>query len=153
MNKRILQEAKLNNNNNNNVVNARPPRPSVCRSLFGKVDHQESMELLQRELTAIAEKDRIKWNFDFKEEKPLEEVNFVWTPVKPNDIIPRPYALERLPFLHEHTCKNAPSTESSKPQVTNTKLKQTSLEQYIKSRKRTAIQSDKPATIKKLKET
>ncbi|KAI7812226.1 cyclin-dependent kinase inhibitor 1B [Triplophysa rosa] len=47
-------------------------RKGTCRNLFGPVDHDE----LQRELTSkrkkIAERDRLRWNFDFSEGRPLD---------------------------------------------------------------------------------
>ena len=127
--------------NDSKYVNGTVPvRPSVRRSLFGKVNHEESMEFLKKEIKSIEESQKKRWNFDFKTEKPLEPYNYEWTPVKPNDIIPRPYALSRLPYLYEHSENNtnvcdkylsssspSPTESQCKSQVTisKTKLKQT----------------------------
>ncbi|KAA0724621.1 Cyclin-dependent kinase inhibitor 1C [Triplophysa tibetana] len=47
-------------------------RKGTCRNLFGPVDHDE----LQRELTSklkdISDRDRLRWNFDFSEGRPLD---------------------------------------------------------------------------------
>lgn len=82
-----------------------PPRSSVRRSLFGEVNHEESMDFLKKELDAISKSQMERWNFDFINEKPLHDSNssYEWTPVEPEEIVPKPYALNRLPYL----CKNA----------------------------------------------
>lgn len=109
-------------------VNIVPVRQSVRRSLFGKVDHKESMTFIQKELDAIAETAKKRWNFDFHQEKPVEpSCDYEWTPVKSNDIIPKPYALSRLPYLHEHSENSSKTEPSTRIQVTQTKLKQTLL--------------------------
>lgn len=137
-----------------------PVRQSVRRSLFGKVNHDESLEFLRKELDAIAESQKKRWNFDFQDEKPLEPCNYEWTPVKVNDIVPRPYALSRLPYLYEHTESSTacdqqqclPTNQSqSRSQVTKTKLKQTLIDGYIKSKKRAATISTNETNQKKFK--
>lgn len=122
---------------------------SVRRSLFGDVDHEKSMSFLKKELDAIAESQKKRWNFDFTNEKPLHDsCEYEWTPVQADEIVPKPYALSRLPYLYEHT-ENSPlssdksdsclptTQQSSRLQVqqvtmSKTKLKQTLIDGELK---------------------
>lgn len=83
-------------------------RPPVRRSLFGPVDHEQSMQFLQRELKSISDSQRAKWNFDFTSGEPLNDDNgnFEWQPVRSEDAVPVAYALSGSPYLHA----NAEST-------------------------------------------
>lgn len=54
---------------------------SVRRSLFGPVDHQETMSFCQKELAKVEAEKRLKWNFDFANERPLKG-NFKWEKVE-----------------------------------------------------------------------
>lgn len=47
-------------------------RTGACRNLFGPVDHDELQRELTSKLKEIAERDRLRWNFDFSEGRPLE---------------------------------------------------------------------------------
>ena len=44
----------------------------ACRCLFGPVDHQEVRGALRREMIQLNTRDSNRWNFDFREERPLE---------------------------------------------------------------------------------
>uniref|UniRef100_A0A3P9C9U9 Cyclin-dependent kinase inhibitor domain-containing protein n=1 Tax=Maylandia zebra TaxID=106582 RepID=A0A3P9C9U9_9CICH len=46
-------------------------RESVCRSLFGPVDHSQLRRDLKLKLKEIIEQDRRRWNFNFECETPL----------------------------------------------------------------------------------
>ncbi|XP_036312295.1 cyclin-dependent kinase inhibitor 1B isoform X2 [Pipistrellus kuhlii] len=48
------------------------PKPSACRNLFGPVDHEELTRDLEKHCRDIEEASQRKWNFDFKNHKPLE---------------------------------------------------------------------------------
>lgn len=62
-------------------------RTSVCRNLFGPVDHEELSREVKSKLREISEHDRQRWNFDFESNTPLdgdykwEEVPVDKTPV------------------------------------------------------------------------
>lgn len=62
-------------------------RTSVCRNLFGPVDHDELSREMKSKLREISEHDRQRWNFDFESNTPLdgdykwEEVPVEKTPV------------------------------------------------------------------------
>ncbi|XP_006793848.1 cyclin-dependent kinase inhibitor 1Ca [Neolamprologus brichardi] len=72
-------------------------RESVCRSLFGPVDHSQLRRDLKLKLKAIIEEDSRRWNFNFECETPLpgrfqwEEIPGVCTaafhqdPARPKD--------------------------------------------------------------------
>lgn len=46
-------------------------RESVCRSLFGPVDHEQLRRELKLKLKEISEQDSRRWNFNFQSETPL----------------------------------------------------------------------------------
>ncbi|XP_070823406.1 cyclin dependent kinase inhibitor 1Ca [Chaetodon trifascialis] len=46
-------------------------RESVCRSLFGPVDHDQLRRDLKLKLKEITEQDSRRWNFNFQTETPL----------------------------------------------------------------------------------
>lgn len=62
-------------------------RTSVCRNLFGPVDHDEVSREMKAKLREISERDQQRWNFDFEANTPLdgdykwEEVPVDKTPV------------------------------------------------------------------------
>lgn len=58
-----------------------PEASKARRCLFGRPDHQELENDLQRELDRDAREMSEKWEFDFKEEKPLEGTRFQWEKV------------------------------------------------------------------------
>lgn len=47
-------------------------RTGACRNLFGPVDDAELQRELTSKLEEIAERDRLRWNFDFSEGRPLD---------------------------------------------------------------------------------
>jgi len=46
-------------------------RTSVCRSLFGPVDHDELNRDMKSKLREMAERDQRRWNFNFETDTPL----------------------------------------------------------------------------------
>ncbi|XP_028843134.1 cyclin-dependent kinase inhibitor 1C [Denticeps clupeoides] len=46
-------------------------RTGACRSLFGPVDHDELNRDMKSKLREIAERDRLRWNFNFEADTPL----------------------------------------------------------------------------------
>nr|XP_046250706.1 cyclin-dependent kinase inhibitor 1Ca [Scatophagus argus] len=46
-------------------------RESICRSLFGPVDHDQLRRELKQKLKEITEQDSRRWNFNFQTETPL----------------------------------------------------------------------------------
>ncbi|XP_007892745.1 cyclin-dependent kinase inhibitor 1Bb [Callorhinchus milii] len=61
------------------------PKPSACRSLFGPVDHDELSRDLQKKRNESHEQDRLRWNFDFERDKPLDG-NYKWEAVDFKDV-------------------------------------------------------------------
>ncbi|KAG7473829.1 hypothetical protein MATL_G00100150 [Megalops atlanticus] len=62
-------------------------RSSVCRNLFGPIDHDELDRELKSELREICDRDQRRWNFNFESDTPLsgeydwEEAPVATTPV------------------------------------------------------------------------
>lgn len=52
-------------------------KESVCRSLFGPVDHEQLRRDLRLRLEEIMDQDRRRWNFDFQTDTPLSG-RFQW---------------------------------------------------------------------------
>lgn len=55
-------------------------RESVCRTLFGPVDHEQLRRDLQQRLRDIMEEDSRRWNFNFQAGAPLDG-RFQWEEV------------------------------------------------------------------------
>lgn len=55
-------------------------KESVCKSLFGPVDHEQLRRDLKLRLKEMVEQDRRRWNFDFQGETPLSG-RFQWEQV------------------------------------------------------------------------
>ncbi|XP_044041826.1 cyclin-dependent kinase inhibitor 1Ca [Siniperca chuatsi] len=64
-------------------------RESVCRSLFGPVDHDQLRRDLKLKLKEITEQDSRRWNFNFQTETPLPG-RFQWEEI-PADCAAAPY--------------------------------------------------------------
>lgn len=47
-------------------------RTSVCRNLFGPVDHDELSREMKAKLREISERDQQRWNFNFETNTPLD---------------------------------------------------------------------------------
>ncbi|KAM9854162.1 cyclin-dependent kinase inhibitor 1C-like [Aulostomus maculatus] len=47
-------------------------RTSVCRNLFGPVDHDELSREMKAKLKEISERDQQRWNFNFEANTPLD---------------------------------------------------------------------------------
>ena len=60
------------------------PSRRACRSLFGPVDHDEVKKTLAREMDVLDTRQKLRWNFDFKNEVPLAG-KFHWERVTPDD--------------------------------------------------------------------
>ncbi|XP_033824417.1 cyclin-dependent kinase inhibitor 1C-like [Periophthalmus magnuspinnatus] len=55
-------------------------RTSVCRNLFGSVDHDELHREMKDKLREISERDQERWNFNFEVNSPLDGV-YEWKEV------------------------------------------------------------------------
>ena len=55
-------------------------KPPVCRNLFGPVDREASRADLRAQLQEIAERSRLRWNFDFQRDTSLEG-RYAWEAV------------------------------------------------------------------------
>ncbi|KAG7230900.1 hypothetical protein INR49_024928 [Caranx melampygus] len=93
-------------------------RTSVCRNLFGPVDHDELSREMKAKMREISERDQQKWNFNFEANTPLDG-DYEWEEV-PVDKTPAFYqdsvqnGRTRVP---ETPVKQKPSTDSSLPET------------------------------------
>lgn len=93
-------------------------RTSVCRNLFGPVDHDELSREMKAKLREISERDQQRWNFDFEANAPLEgdykweEVSVDKTPVFYQDSVQSDRT--RVPAT---PVKQMPSTDSVLPEI------------------------------------
>ncbi|XP_054575239.1 cyclin-dependent kinase inhibitor 1B isoform X2 [Eptesicus fuscus] len=72
------------------------PKPSACRNLFGPVDHEELTRDLERHCRDMEEASQRKWNFDFKNHKPLEG-RYEWQEVEKGSLPEFYYRAPRPP--------------------------------------------------------
>lgn len=93
-------------------------RTSVCRNLFGPVDHDELSREMSTKLREISERDQQRWNFNFETNTPLagdyewEEVPVDTTPAFYQDSVQN--GRTRVP---ETPVKKRPSTDSESPDM------------------------------------
>ncbi|XP_060891832.1 cyclin dependent kinase inhibitor 1Bb [Labrus mixtus] len=79
-----------------------PPQASLCRSLFGPVDHQELKRDLKRHLREMEEGDSARWGFDFANHTPLSNTGrFEWELVDCKDV---PSFYNRQPRREKGVC-------------------------------------------------
>ncbi|XP_034542026.1 cyclin-dependent kinase inhibitor 1Bb [Notolabrus celidotus] len=78
-----------------------PPQPSLCRNLFGPVDHQELKRDLKRHLREMEEADSARWGFDFANHTPLANGRFEWELVDCKDV---PSFYNRQPRKEKGVC-------------------------------------------------
>lgn len=93
-------------------------RTSVCRNLFGPVDHDELNREMKAKMLEISERDQQRWNFNFEGNTPLvgdyewEEVPVRKTPEFYHDSVQDERT--RVPAT---PVKQKPSTESVSPET------------------------------------
>lgn len=94
-------------------------RTSVCRNLFGPVDHEELSREMKSKLREISERDQQRWNFNFEANTPLDG-DYQWEEV-PVDKTPAFYQdsvqddRTRVPAT---PVKQNPSSDSALPSET-----------------------------------
>lgn len=84
------------------------PKPSACRNLFGPVDHEELTRDLEKHCRDMEEASQRKWNFDFKNHKPLEG-RYEWQEVEKGSL---PEFYYRAPRPPKGACSKVPAQES-----------------------------------------
>ncbi|XP_028288029.1 cyclin-dependent kinase inhibitor 1C-like [Parambassis ranga] len=93
-------------------------RTSVCRNLFGPVDHDELSREMKSSLREISERDQQRWNFNFETNTPLdgeyewEKVTVDKTPTFYQDSVQT--GRSRVPAT---PVKQRPSSESALPET------------------------------------
>ncbi|KAK7891610.1 hypothetical protein WMY93_023573 [Mugilogobius chulae] len=70
-------------------------RTSVCRNLFGPVDHDELHREMKDKLQEISERDQERWNFNFEVNSPLDGV-YEWEEV----------SVDEAPVFYQESVQN-----------------------------------------------
>ncbi|KAK5867031.1 hypothetical protein PBY51_011554 [Eleginops maclovinus] len=70
-------------------------RTTVCRNLFGPVDHEELQTEMKSKLREISERDQQRWNFNFEANAPLDGV-YEWEEV----------SVEKTPVFYQDSVQN-----------------------------------------------
>ncbi|XP_061630149.1 cyclin-dependent kinase inhibitor 1C [Phyllopteryx taeniolatus] len=81
-------------------------RTSVCRNLFGPVDHDELSLEMSVKLREISERDRQRWNFNFEANTPLDG-DYEWVEVS-SDNTPAFYQGSSQPRVPATSVKQHP---------------------------------------------
>uniref|UniRef100_A0A8C6SF25 Cyclin-dependent kinase inhibitor 1C n=1 Tax=Neogobius melanostomus TaxID=47308 RepID=A0A8C6SF25_9GOBI len=96
-------------------------RTSVCRNLFGPVDHDELQQEMNTKLREISERDQERWNFNFEANSPLdgayewEEVSSDETPAFYQDSVQR--GRMRVPATPVKRRPDPPPVEEDQPET------------------------------------
>ena len=97
------------------------PSRRACRSLFGPVDHDEVKKTLAREMDDLDTRQKMQWNFDFKNEVPLAG-KFHWERVTPEDTrVPAAYKvmLRHLEPKDEQSSDEDAPAPTEEPETTS----------------------------------
>lgn len=102
------------------------PSHSVCRQLFGPVNHEQMREDLLREKRKLTEENTARWNFDFENGIPLVG-KYVWERIRPNLTKEMPISScdDRVSETakREHSCRfSLPSAETTTTSTTSSGL-------------------------------
>lgn len=89
-------------------------RTSVCRNLFGPVDHDELNREMKDKLREISERDQQRWNFNFEANTPLDGV-YEWEEV----------SVEKAPAFYQD------SVQSDRTRVPATPVKKRPVEEPV----------------------
>ncbi|KAF2364589.1 Cyclin-dependent kinase inhibitor [Trinorchestia longiramus] len=84
----------------------------VCRNLFGPIDHEENIRFVQQELHKISSEDMLKWNYDFKTDKPLEG-KYTWEPTHVAEVPDAYHTLHLNTTTESSALKSVSSATSS----------------------------------------
>ena len=58
----------------------------IRRCLFGHVNHEKAESNFQEQMDALMQENKLRWNFDFENERPLPPGRYLWEKVeKPSD--------------------------------------------------------------------
>ncbi|XP_029290360.1 cyclin-dependent kinase inhibitor 1C [Cottoperca gobio] len=79
-------------------------RTSVCRNLFGPVDHDELNGEMKTKLREISERDQQRWNFNFEANAPLDG-DYEWEEVP----------VDKTPVFYQSSVQNGRTRVSETP--------------------------------------
>lgn len=97
-----------NNNNSDSTTTGRLNGETVARvrrCLFGTPNSEDVHDFVEKELAAMRKRDAERWNFDFVNERPLNNVNgrYIWERIPPQKYIPEALRLDYISQDVEHT--------------------------------------------------
>uniref|UniRef100_A0A096LSZ6 Cyclin-dependent kinase inhibitor domain-containing protein n=1 Tax=Poecilia formosa TaxID=48698 RepID=A0A096LSZ6_POEFO len=93
-------------------------RESVCRKLFGPVDHDQLRQDLQLKLKEIMSQDSQRWNFNFQSETP-QLGRFQWEEI-PADRAPSFYQESPQPVVESNNDEHLGTNQENYLSVSNT---------------------------------
>jgi hypothetical protein len=71
-------------------------RKRVARCLFGRPDPKEQLDWINSRLTALAQEEKKRWNFDFASDTPTSQLGeWLWEPIG-IDAVPTFYSPQTL---------------------------------------------------------
>lgn len=105
-------------------------RTCVRRALFGPIDHEENRKFVKCELAKIEDEQRREWNFDFKNELPLEG-RYQWSRIGNVQLT------LRLPLTDVCSRKSSALKESPLHKHSPSDRNQTKITDYMRNRKHT----------------
>lgn len=159
---------RIGNNNNNDSTTGRldgDKLAQVKRCLFGAPNSEDVHDFVEKQLASMRKRDSERWNFDFDNERPLNNVNgrYMWERIPPQKYIPKALRFEYISQNVENTLSAAVGDEDGadetlvvrKDIITNQKkttrnTKQSRITDYLKNRKRSFSAGDL-VTMKKLR--
>lgn len=95
---RMFNPRIANSNNNSEAATGRLTDDTVAkvrRCLFGP-PNTDNHDFVEKELAAIRKRQSERWNFDFDNERPLNNVNgrYIWERIPPQKYIPKALRLD-----------------------------------------------------------
>lgn len=159
---------RIGNSNNNSSESAAAATgrlsgdtvAKVRRCLFG-AQNEEVHDFVEKELAAMRKRDSERWNFDFVNERPLNNVNgrYIWERIPPQKCISKALRLEyigqdvedaRSDEVAEETLVVRQNVITAQPKITTRNAKQSRITDYLKIRKRSFSAGDL-VTVRKLR--
>lgn len=93
--------SRIANSNSSELATGRLNGDTVAkvrRCLFGSPNTEDVQDFVEKELAAMRKRDSERWNFDFVNERPLNNVNgrYIWERIPPQKYIPKALRLEYI---------------------------------------------------------
>lgn len=159
---RMFNPRIANSNNNSELATGRLNGDTVAkvrRCLFGSPNTEDVQDFVEKELAAMRKRDSERWNFDFVNERPLNNVNgrYIWERIPPQKYIPKALRLEYINQNVEDSGSEEAAEETlvvrqnvvtAQQKITTRNTKQSHITDYLKIRKRSLSAGDLVAVRK-----